>query len=118
MNSWAYSKFQNDELKKVDNYTARLIKFDEIPKEVTSSCSAGKCENIYTAIYEWMYNHNYWYDWTMTSFSQDDGESSSSNVWTIWNSGSISSEFVESDYAGNCSGTLRPVINVYKQFIN
>ena len=111
VDAWATDKFQNDELKKVDNYKARLISFDEVHSfgfgdEPQSPCGPS-CGVLYypktDAVPSWLYNSNYWY-WTISG-----KEGSSSDVWYVDRGGNLRDNNVNAN-----NGAVRPVINLYK----
>ena len=110
VNAWAQSKFTNGELKEVDGYSARLLKYDEIFNLGYENAVACTGECYYTGsisdVPSWVYNSGYQY-WTM-SVNND----SSLNVWSIKNSGDVRDNLVTSE------GAVRPVINVYKMKIS
>ena len=111
VDSWASSKFTNSELKTVDGYSARLIRFDEYAancEEVEHATPSGSYYT-YTPNYVWMYSSDYWY-WTMSPYND-----SSSDVWNVLNGGGdLRGDYV--NYSGD--GAVRPVINVYKSKIS
>ncbi len=108
VNYWETSKFTDNELKTVNGYKARLITVDEyreIPTETRQICTY-KCFDAEVPAYDWMYSDNYGY-WTMSPYNN-----SSSIVWKPDSNGFLGGEGVY-----NSSGTVRPVINVYKDKI-
>ena len=111
VDTWASSKFTNSELKTVDGYSARLIRFDEYAancEEVEHATPSGSYYT-YTPNYVWMYSSDYWY-WTMSPYND-----SSSDVWNVLNGGGdLRGDYV--NYSGD--GAVRPVINVYKSKIS
>ena len=112
VDSWATSKFTNSELKTVDGYSARLIKYDEYSAmgDNQEICT-GSCYNAFVPNYNWMYNNDYWY-WTMTPW-QDGDQPSSSDVWNVFDNGDLGN-----NYVNDSNGAGRPVINVYKSKIS
>ena len=109
VDNWATAKFTHGELKTVDGYEARLVRFDEIfplGYEINQSQSVP----YYTpssSTPSWVYSSQYWY-WTMTQRE----DSSESYVWRIRNSGNIGN----TDITMN-NPAVRPVINLYKSKI-
>ena len=112
VDAWATAKFQNSELKTVDVYSARLIKFDDLQVEKKQFCT-GSCWEADAVKYDWMYNNAYWY-WTMTPW-QDGDQPSSSNVWRVYYDGFLNYTRVKDFSFG---GAVRPVINAYKSKIS
>ena len=104
VDAWAADKFQNDELKEVDNYKARLVQKEEVRSQFYPSCreSASNC-SIESATPSWLYNSNYYY-WTMSQH-----QSFSSSVWSVFGDGRLRYSYVYTS-----SGAVRPVINLYK----
>ena len=104
---WSNSKFLNNEIKTVDGYGARLIKFDELTNNLgykwtrISPTNEGWHSTSDTPTWAYYSGSSYW------TMSQDD---SLSRVWLVSSSG-ISSVHVSSWYY------VRPVINVYKTAI-
>ena len=110
VDNWATAKFTQGELKTVDGYTARLIKFNEFENlgyEWGSTCDNcdtkwNKTDNTPT----WVYNSQYFY-WTMSQYNNSD-----SMIWYVNGNG-----YIRSDYVRYTNGTVRPVINLYKSKI-
>ena len=88
---------------------ARLIQYDELIENLgydhaSWNASYWQVNPEYTP--SWVYNSNYWY-WTMSQY-----EDSSSNVWNVYNDGSLDFGSVSSN------GTVvRPVITISKSSI-
>ena len=110
VNAWAQAKF-TDELKTVDGYSARLLKYEEFPNlgyENKFSCTGGCYYSGSLAnVPSWVYNNNYWY-WTMSP-----NNDSSFDVWNVGSGGNLYNSDVRDNY-----GAVRPVINVYKSKIS
>ena len=108
LESWASNEF-TDELKTVDGYSTRLIKFDELTSNLgyeyfEQGTSSGYRKTESTP--SWVYNSSYFY-WTMSQYND-----SASYVWLVNNNGRVN------NYDVNASdGAVRPVINVYKSAI-
>ena len=105
VDAWALDTFKHNELKTVDNYKARLLKYDELTSNLGYAIglgTTGPSSNGVTP--DWVYSNQYNY-WTMSS--KDD---SSSYVWYVSNDGGYLNNCQVNEYAN----ALRPVINVYK----
>ena len=113
VDAWAAAKFTNSELKTVDGYGARLIKYDEY----LANCEEVEVETTDGPVtknnpkYTWMYSSNYWY-WTMSLY-----QDSSPMVWIVLSSGNMSHNGAGFNGIGN-GGAVRTVINVYKSKIS
>ena len=101
IDSWATDKFDNNELKLINGYKARLITKDELVIDL--GCIYNDCSN---SSYNWLYGDNYWWYFTMTPYN-------SSMVYRVIPNGSIS--LLSSYYS---ESVIRPVINVYKSAID
>ena len=111
VDAWSNDKFRKNELTKVDGYTARLIKYDELTStlgydnifECTGGCYySGSLDNIP----DWVYNSNYRY-WTMTT-----NNDINSQMWIVSVQGSLQPAHVT-----DAQIVVRPVINVKKTAI-
>ncbi len=108
VDAWAADKFKNDELKKVDNYKARLISLDDLTNNLGYSLgqvnpsTMGYVKSEFTP--SWVYSGNLY--WTMSQY-----QDSSSDVWIVNYDGNLSDNGV---YNFSGSGAVRPVINLYK----
>lgn len=104
VDAWAQAKFTNNELKIVDGYSARLVKYNELQPEITTFCT-GDCYEAEGVKYDWMYSNDFNY-WTMTPYN------SSTQVWSSNSTGSVGPS------NGDFGDVIRPVINVYKDKIS
>ena len=105
--SWRLDKFQNNELKVVNNYQARLIEKEEVRKIGWPNCSAEadwcSSEDRDARYVEWLgsFNRSGPY-WTMSRFGDH-------TLWIVY-----SFLTIDNSYDFQC---VRPVINVYKDKI-
>ena len=100
VDTWAASIFTNNELKKVNNYTARLVEVEEL---TALGCASSDCTN---SSYSWIYNSNYTY-FTMSQYNN-----TTTSVWSVGTDGSVA------ELATSSQAMLRPVINILKSAIN
>ena len=107
IDDWAVSKFTNGELKTVDGYGTRLATKEELQPIGWPSCSstATYCSKE-TDTPNWLYNRNYWY-WTMSQ-----ANNSASGLWDVGYDGDLNVSSVL-----GTSGSVRPVLNIYKSKI-
>ena len=115
VDKWMKAVFQDNDLKVVNGYKARLITYDELTKEMRYGYNNADTVDRYLKVrinsapekYQWI--NGYFTYWTMSPYYDYDDE--------IW--------FVSSDHlihlninsGGNIAG-VRPVINVYKSAID
>ena len=103
VDNWATAKFTNNQLKNIDNYSARLITVDELVRLGFVDC--GRTCPINENVPEWVYGYRYWtksvFDGTHMNVIQH-----YKNVWQI--------DYYSLDFK---IFTVRPVINVHKSAI-
>ena len=102
VDNWATAKFTNNQLKNIDNYTARLIKVDELVD--LGFVRSGALYPINENVPAWVYKVNYW---TMTP-----SDYGGNRIRVVTNT-SRGVDYYPPDF----KFSVRPVINVYKSAI-
>ena len=102
VDTWATAKFTNNQLKNIDNYTARLIKVDELVD--LGFVRSGALYPINENVPVWVYKVKYW---TMTP-----SDYGGNRIRVVTNT-SRGVDYYPPDF----KFSVRPVINVYKSAI-
>ena len=109
VNNWASSKFTQGQLKTIDGYAARLIKFEELQLIGYANCPSNAIVCFSESTPSWIYSLGSSVYCTMSPWNN-----SATNVWGVGGNGYITGYYDVSNYFGL---TVRPVINVKKSAI-
>ena len=107
--AWKDAKLTENELKEVNEYKARLLKYEDLYNNLDYEAydnGSTILRRPSESTPSWVYNSNYYY-WTMSA-----KEDSASIVWSVGNDGGLNS-----GYVNNSDGVVRPVINLLKSAI-
>lgn len=120
INIWQRKNFNDNDLKEVDGYKARLITVDELIDDlhfgyVNDSGSTVPLRKT-SSTPKWAYSPNYGY-WTMTSVDYNNCNTTYCNDSYIWPVYSYGENYNQGSSPRYDSYTIRPVINLYKKAI-
>ena len=109
VDAWSNAKLTQSDLKEVEGYKARLIKYQELITnlgyEAKTEGTIFKSTNGETP--DWVYNSNYWY-LTMSAYNDF-----SFDIYGVDNDGRLFKDHTVYNY----EGVVRPVINLLKSAI-